>query len=113
MRPLDRLLAELRSELRPLGWRRRRRALAEARDHLLSAVEDGVADGLSRDQAEGRAVAGFGDAAAIADALQRVRPQRRRRLVATLAAAAFAATLLVAPGPIGRELAPRTSDAAP
>jgi hypothetical protein len=38
---VEQLLAHLRRELRPLGWRRRRRVLAEIRDHVLSAVEDG------------------------------------------------------------------------
>src|SRR3954469_188135 len=40
-REIDRRLRELRSELRGLSWRERRRVLAEARDHLLSSLEHG------------------------------------------------------------------------
>lgn len=44
MTTTDQRLRELRRELRSLSWRRRRRVLEEARDHLLSALEDGVGD---------------------------------------------------------------------
>jgi hypothetical protein len=68
-RPLEQLLAGLEGELQSLGWRARRRALDEARDHLLSAIDDEVARGASPAEAEGRAVALFGEPAPIAATL--------------------------------------------
>ncbi|MGH8884353.1 MAG: hypothetical protein ACRDYX_04115 [Egibacteraceae bacterium] len=47
-----------------------RRALAEAEDHLRTAVTDGLARGLARERAEQEAVARFGRPAWIAGALR-------------------------------------------
>jgi hypothetical protein len=41
---IERCLRELRRELRGESWRRRRRVLAEARDHLRCAVDDGLSE---------------------------------------------------------------------
>src|SRR4051794_19456786 len=41
MREIDGRLREVRAELHGLSRRERRRVLAEARDHLLSSLEDG------------------------------------------------------------------------
>ncbi len=66
MNEIDRRLRELRSELDGLSWRERRRVLAEARDHLLSSLEDGCD--------ERQAVGRLGPGAAFAGF-----PARRRR----------------------------------
>lgn len=91
---VEQLLDDLRRELRPLGWRRRRRVLAELRDHVLSAVEDGQdeADAVRR-LGNGRdALAGF--------------PVRRRTHRATLVAVPVAFLALAAPvsGPLVQNL---------
>jgi hypothetical protein len=109
----ERLLEELRRELRPLGLRRRRRALHEARDHLLSAVEDELADGASPVVAEQRAVERFGDPDAIAERLCAARPARQGRLgQAVVGAAVIAGVLAFAPGPLSADLALRPASAA-
>ena len=109
----ERWLAELHRELRPVGWRRRRRALAEASDHLISAIEDEIAAGASREDAEQRAVARFGEPATIGASLRAVRPRRRSRLTpAAVAAGAITAVLALAAGPIADGIAPRRAVAA-
>jgi hypothetical protein len=75
---MERLLAELSRELEPLGRRGRRRALAEARDHLLSAIEDEVARGATWADAEQRVTARFGEPALIAESLVLARPRSRK-----------------------------------
>jgi hypothetical protein len=70
--PVERLLDELFDGLAGTG-RDGRRALAEAEDHLRSAVADGVAAGLSPDRAEREAVDRFGSAARVAGELRAVR----------------------------------------
>ena len=109
----ERWLAELNRELRPVGWRRRRRALAEASDHLISAIEDEIAAGASREDAERRALARIGEPAAIGASLCAVRPRRRSRLApAAVAAGAITAVLAIAAGPIADGIAPRPAVAA-
>jgi hypothetical protein len=111
--PLEHLLGELRRELGPLGRRARGRALDEARDHVLSAIEDGVSEGATRAEAERRAVSRFGDAGAIAARLCAARPRRRRRVVpALLGAAAITGVLALAAGPIADDIAPHRAAAA-
>jgi hypothetical protein len=64
-REIERRLRDLRTELRGLSRRERRRVLAEARDHLLSSLEDGCDEHQAVDQlGAAEAFAGF--------------PQRRR-----------------------------------
>jgi hypothetical protein len=63
---LDAYLAELERALRPLRRRERRRALREARDHLLCAAAEGEAEGLERTAAVRSAIASFGAADTIA-----------------------------------------------
>ncbi|MEO9174449.1 MAG: hypothetical protein ABI317_02965, partial [Gaiellales bacterium] len=85
MATIDARIRELRRELRGLSRRRRRRVLDEARDHLLSALEDGC----SADEAAARlgeprvAFAGF--------------PRRRRTHRAALVAAPLAFLALATP----------------
>lgn len=57
--PVERYLERLGRSLWSVPWRRTR-VLGEARDHLLEAVEAGIADGLSPADAEASAVARFG-----------------------------------------------------
>jgi hypothetical protein len=109
----ERLLGQLRRDLRPLGLRRRRRALHEARDHLLSAIEDELAGGASPAVAAQRAVERFGDPAAIAERLRAARPARQARLTpAIVGAAVIAGVLAFAPGPLTADLALRPAVAA-
>jgi hypothetical protein len=91
---VEQLLAELRRELRPLGWRRRRRVLAEVRDHLLSAFEDG--------RAESDAVRRLGDAHVALAGF----PARRRTHRAALVAVPVAFLALATPvsGPLVQNL---------
>lgn len=49
---VGRLLADLRRELRPLGWRTRCRVLAEAYGHLMSGIEEEIASGAPAAEAE-------------------------------------------------------------
>ena len=61
MSEIERCLRELRRELRGVSWRRRRRVLAEAHDHLRCAVDDGLsgAEAVARLGLAGVAFAGF------------------------------------------------------
>jgi hypothetical protein len=68
---LDRYLDQLFDRLAGTGAAGRR-ALAEAEDHLRSAAEQGTAAGLSRVDAERRAVAAFGPPDAVAVQLRAV-----------------------------------------
>jgi hypothetical protein len=70
-----------------------RRALAETEDHLRAAVEDGVASGLSPEQAEHEAVTRFGPAAKVARQLGAV--HRRRTALAALSGGWLVAGLAV------------------
>jgi hypothetical protein len=63
---LDAYLAELEGALRPLRRGERRRALREARDHVLCAAAERESDGLERAAAVRSAIASFGAADAIA-----------------------------------------------
>jgi hypothetical protein len=58
---IERCLRELRRELRGVSWRRRRRVLAEAQDHLCCAVDDGLseAEAVARLGPAGLAFVGF------------------------------------------------------
>jgi hypothetical protein len=67
--PVDRCLDDLFDRLAGTGAAGRR-ALAEAEDHLRSAVDDGLARGLSRDVAQREAVARFGSTARVAGELR-------------------------------------------
>ena len=62
---IDEYLDTLRSELRSLGVADDR-SFDEIRDHVTDAIEDGLRQGLSRDDAERAAVARVGDPATIA-----------------------------------------------
>jgi len=73
LRPAEQMLARLEGELQGLGRRARRRALDEARDHLLSAIDDEIARGAAPAEAEARAVALFGEPAFIAETLVHAR----------------------------------------
>jgi hypothetical protein len=98
---VEQLLADLRRELRPLGRRRRRRGvLAEARDHLLSGIEEEMASGATAEEAERRVVERYGDAAAVARSLLLAHPPKPAKalqvaLVAAGALAGVAGTALV------------------
>jgi len=67
---VEQYLDDLADRLRGQG-RQVRRVLAEVEQHLEEATAAGVAEGLSYDDAASRAVARFGDAAAVAPGLQR------------------------------------------
>jgi hypothetical protein len=109
---IEEFLRALRRELRPLGLRRRRNALAEARDHLLSMVEDEVEAGVPHEIAERSAIARFGEHSEIAARLCSVRPRRGRRVVpALVGAAAITALIALAAGPVGDKLTPHTAAA--
>jgi hypothetical protein len=82
--PIDDALRRLRRDLRRVGWRDRRRALAEARDHLLQAAEDARASGHDPGEAERIAVARFGEPGSVAGGY----PRRWRGAAVSLAAAA-------------------------
>jgi hypothetical protein len=91
---LERLLSDMRRELRPLGGRARRRVLEEVRDHVLSAVEAGL------DEAE--AVARVGQPRVVLAGL----PARRRTHRAAVVAVPVAFLALAAPvsGPLVQNL---------
>jgi hypothetical protein len=91
---VEQLLTHLRRDLRPLGWRRRRRVLAEIRDHVLSAVEDG--------QTESEAIQRVGDAHGALAGF----PARRRTHRVALLAVPIAFLALAAPvsGPLVQNL---------
>jgi hypothetical protein len=65
-----------------------RRLLAEAEDHLNEAVAEGVADGLSVEDAKRRAIRSFGLPRTVARRLRRTTPAfiRRRRITITVGA---------------------------
>jgi hypothetical protein len=67
--PVDRCLDELFDKLAGTGAAGRR-ALAEAEDHLRSAVAEGIARGLSQEEAEREAVQRFGSTARVAGELR-------------------------------------------
>jgi hypothetical protein len=107
------VLLEFRRQLRPLGRRARRRTLAELRDHLLSAVEDGTAHGLTPAESEEQAIRRFGDTRTIATLLRTVRARRRARAVRAVAGAIVAVAVFAIPAvPIANELAPHVAAAA-
>jgi hypothetical protein len=113
MTRVEALLAELRRDLRPLGWRARRRALDEARDHLLATIEDELESGATQAEADQRAVERFGEAAEIAARLCALRPGHARRAVPALACAlSITGVLVLAVGPVGDQLAPHKAVAA-
>lgn len=56
------------------GARRRRRIVEEAEDHLAEAVDRYVREGLSREEAERKAITDFGEATTVADAFAQSRP---------------------------------------
>ena len=79
--------------LRDVGRRERRRAIGEARDHVLCAAADWQSQGLDRAEALQRAIGAFGPIDQIAAGYRAPHP-RTRLATATgmlLAAAAFAA----------------------
>lgn len=90
---LERFVDGYERALHDVGRRERRRAIGEARDHVLCAAADWQAQGLDRPQALQRAIGAFGPIDQIA-AGYRVPHPRTRLATATgtlLAAAAFAA----------------------
>jgi hypothetical protein len=92
MNEIDERLRALRRELHELSWRRRRRVLAEARDHLLCAVDDGLtpAEAVAQLGDPGEAFGGF---------------PRARRVHRAVTLAVPAALLALAPsvgGPLAR-----------
>jgi hypothetical protein len=92
MNEIDDRLRALRRELHELSWRRRRRVLDEARDHLLCAVDDGLTPA--------EAVAQLGDPA---EAFRGFPKARRTHRAVTLAVPAM--LLALAPsigGPLAR-----------
>ena len=96
LRPAEQVLARLEGELQSLGWRARRRALDEARDHLLSAIDDEIARGATPAEAEQRAVASFGEPAFIAETLVHTRLGTPRTAWRVAAGVALAATGIAA-----------------
>jgi hypothetical protein len=111
---IDDVLAQLRRELWPTGHRARRRALEEARDHLLSFVEDAVDAGCTPVEAERLAVECFGRPEDVAAVLIAARRRRGRLLPAVALAGSLAGVLAVAPVQLGRELGhPSVAGAAP
>jgi hypothetical protein len=86
MSEIDQRVRELRRELRGLSWRRRRRVLAEARDHLACALEDGLS--------EPEAVESLGRPdVAFAGLPQRRRPQRLAVVIGPVLLLALAPSL--------------------
>lgn len=111
--PGERLLSELRRELRGIGWCARRRALQEARDHLLCAIEDEMSLGASSVQAEERAVERFGDPAVVAARLRAAPTTRSCRAVPVAVGVAMMTGVLALPaGPVQENLAAPQAQAA-
>jgi hypothetical protein len=109
---LDAYLAELERALRPLRRSERRRALREARDHVLCAAAEGEAHGLERTSAVRSAIASFGAADTIAASYLGHGSERRSLSGALVGAAVLAAlTLLPVGGGLG-QLFVSTSNAA-
>jgi hypothetical protein len=95
---VDRYLADLADALRRLPRRERERALREARDHLLCAVDTGELAGRARSESVRSAIAAFGPVEAVAAA--HVRPPRTRPALlraGSLAVAAAVSALAFAP----------------
>jgi hypothetical protein len=113
--PGERLLSALRRELRWVGWRTRRRAMHEARDHLLCAVEDELAQGASPAEADERAVERFGDPVVVAARLRRAAPKRSNRVLpVTVGVAMMTGVLALPAGPVRENLtAPQAKAATP
>lgn len=78
---IEGFLAELELALASLSRRERRRAVREARDHLLCAAAERQADGRSRSEAVRGAIDAFGAVAAIAASYRR--PRRSGGAIAT------------------------------
>ncbi len=91
---LDRLLVELSGRARNV-----RRILSEVDDHLRDAVDEGVAEGLSAEEARVRALARFGSPATVARRFTR-RPGRLLP-VPVLSQLVFAFVLLAGVGLVG------------
>jgi capsular polysaccharide biosynthesis protein len=81
--PLDTYLRELERLLRARGHEPSR-LVAEAREHLADAVEDGLRRGLAREDAEREAVHAFGPPELIAAQAPGVRSHTLARLIATV-----------------------------
>jgi hypothetical protein len=96
-RTLDELLRALERELRGCPRQMRACVLAEARDHVLSFVEEESAAGGSAQLAERTAVAAFGDPARIAAGVRASVPTRRVRRGALAVVAGCAALLCLTP----------------
>jgi hypothetical protein len=110
---VDQLLGALRFELRSLGRRARGRALDEARDHLLSVVEDQIAAGSARAEAERRAVERFGSPSMVAMALRATPRRSPGRFVPVLIGAALIIGVVTLPaGPVKDEFTPPAALAA-
>lgn len=95
---VDQLLHELRLELSSLDRRARRRALDEARDHLLSVMEDELAAGSSEEAAARRAVERFGSPAMVAKALRATPRRSRSRFAPAVIGAALIVAVVAFPG---------------
>jgi hypothetical protein len=108
----DRLFAELRRRLRPLGSRRRQRVLEELRDHVLCAIEADLARGNTQRDAEHLAVARFGDPEVIARLIEDdQRAARRRGLPLLVGVTAMLALFALLANPVS-DLGPRSAVAA-
>ena len=95
---IDQLLHALRLELSSLDRRARRRALDEARDHLLSVIEDELAAGSSEAAAARRAVERFGSTTMVAKALQATPRRSRSRFAPAVIGAALIVAVVAFPG---------------
>lgn len=81
MRTFDEYLAELRGRLQ-VGPRRAREICEEARCHLEAQAQQFEQQGLSHDEAVAKAIAAFGDPAAVAQVLTKANAQHHRVQVA-------------------------------
>ena len=95
---VDQLLHALRRELSSLDRRARRRALDEARDHLLSVIEDELAAGSTEAAAAHRAVERFGSPGMVAKALRSTPRRSRSRLAPAVIGAALIVAVVAFPG---------------
>ncbi len=112
MSELELYLAELERALRPLRRGERRRALREARDHVLCAAAEREANGLERIAAVRSAIASFGAADTIAASYLTHGGERRSLSGALVGAVVLAAlTMLPVGGGLG-QLFVSTSSAA-
>jgi hypothetical protein len=112
MSELDRFLASLDASLQRLPRRERRRALREARDHVLCAADERRAGGESPQDALQHAIHAFGATETIAAGY--ARPTRSRRELGVVAIGAAVLALAFAPtgSALGQILIP-TSHASP